>query len=120
LQREVTPGVDFALTEVVHCKSLKERGVPEALDFCSERYLERVIAIAAANVLIVYGKHAADAIRGRFGSVMLPLEHDLSIMSVRGIPRMLVFLPHPNRPGPMKTLEARVGGGGLKLIRAHI
>jgi hypothetical protein len=32
-QREVAPGVDFALTEVVHCKSLKERGVAMALDF---------------------------------------------------------------------------------------
>jgi hypothetical protein len=120
LQREVTPGVDFALTEVVHCKSLKERGVSEALDFCSERYLEKVIAIAAAKVLIVYGKHAADAIRGRFGSMMIPLEHGLSLISIRDIPRMLVFLPHPNRPGPKKTLEARVGDDGLKLIRAHI
>jgi hypothetical protein len=120
LRREVTPGVDFALTKVVHCKSLKERGVPEALDFCSERYPEGVIAIAAAKVLIVHGKHAADAIRGRFGSVMSPLEHDLSLMSVRDIPRRLVFLPHPNRPGPMKTLEARLGDDGLKLIWAHI
>jgi uracil-DNA glycosylase len=120
LQREVTPGVDFALTEVVHCKSLKERGVSEALDFCSERYLEKVIASAAAKVLVVYGKHAADAIRGRFGSAMIPQGPGLSLIFIRDTPRMLVFLPHPNRPGPKKTLEARVGDDGLKLIRAHM
>jgi hypothetical protein len=51
---------------------------------------------------------------------MIPLEHGLSLISIRDIPRMLVFLPHPNRPGPKKTLEASVGDDGLKLIRAHM
>jgi hypothetical protein len=51
---------------------------------------------------------------------MIPLEHVLSLISIGDIPRVLVFLPHPNRPGPEKTLEANVGDGGLKLIRGHL
>jgi hypothetical protein len=30
LQRDVRPGVDYALTEIVHCKSKSENGVAEA------------------------------------------------------------------------------------------
>src|SRR5258708_28952120 len=40
LRRKIEPGIDFALTEVVHCKSRKERGVAEARDECSDRYLQ--------------------------------------------------------------------------------
>lgn len=116
----VKPGIDFALTEVVHCKSLDEVGVSEARNCCSDLYLERIISVAAARVLIVYGKHAEEAIRRRFGSAMIPQEHGLSLVSIGDNPRMLVFLPHPNRPGPKKTLEANIGDDGLKLIRAHM
>ena len=120
LQRKADPGIDFALTEIVHCKSRKEYGVEEARDECSDRYLERVIALAAAKVLIVYGKHAEGAIRRRFRSAMIQQEHGLSLVSIGGNPRMLAFLPHPNRPGPKKTLVANIGSDGLKLIRTHL
>ena len=92
----VKPEIDFALTEVVHCKSQKERGVAEALHFCSDRYLERVLSISAAKVLIVYGRFAKDAVHRRFGSLMSPLPNGLSLVSIRDNPRILVLLPHPN------------------------
>lgn len=116
----VKPGIDFALTEVVHCKSKKERGVSEALHFCSERYLERVLFISAAKVLIVYGRLAKDAVHRRFDSLMSPLPNGLSLVSIRDNPRILVFLPHPNAIGPLKSLRDNVGDDGLSLIRAHL
>ena len=43
-------GLDYALTEVVRCKSRQERGVPEALGTCSSRYLARTLELSAARV----------------------------------------------------------------------
>lgn len=116
----VKPGIDFALTEVVHCKSQKERGVAEALHFCSGRYLERVLSISAAKVLIVYGRFAKDAVHRRVGCLMSPLPNGLSLVSIRDNPRILVFLPHPNAIGPLKSLKDNVGDDGLSRIRAHL
>lgn len=120
LQRKIKPGIDFALTEVVHCKSRKEQGVPEALNFCIERYLQRVLSISAARVLIIYGKHAKDAVRRRYASLMVPQPHGLSLASIGDIQRMLVFLPAPNERGSLKKLKANVGDEGLSMIRAHL
>jgi hypothetical protein len=114
-RNEVVPGVDFALTEVVHCKSRNEEGVEEARDFCSERYLKRVLSASAAEVFIVFGKPAKDAIHRCLGSAM-----NLSLISVGDYQRMLVFLPGPNARGPKKTLEANIGEDGLSRIRAHL
>ena len=41
-QGDVRPGVDYALTEIVHCKSKSEIGVAEARKRCVPRYLRRV------------------------------------------------------------------------------
>lgn len=114
-RNEIVPGVDFALTEIVHCKSRKEEGVNEAQDFCSERYLKRVLSISAAKVLIVYGKPAREAIHRCLGPVM-----NLSLVAVGNCQRMLVFLPGPNARGPRKTLEANIGQDGLSRIRTHL
>lgn len=119
LERQAEPGIDFALTEVVHCKSRAERGVKDALDACSKRYLERVVFASAAKVLIVYGKHAEEAILHRFGSRMTSYGSGLGDAVIGETSRTLVFLPHPAAYGP-KTLEARLGSGGLKLIRAQM
>jgi len=80
LQRKIEPGIDFALTEVVHCKSRREYGVSEARDECSNRYLQRVISVSAAKLLIVYGEQAEGVVRRHFGSTMTALGHGLSLM----------------------------------------
>jgi hypothetical protein len=49
------PGQDYALTEVVHCGSGVERGVDEALETCSSRYLKRVISLSPAKLLVLVG-----------------------------------------------------------------
>lgn len=120
LQRKIEPGIDFALTEVVHCKSRRECGVSEARDECSDRYLRRVISVSAAKLLIVYGKQAEGVVRRHFGSAMTALGHGLSLILIGDRPRMLVFLPHPNERGSKKTVESNVGTKGLTLIRAHV
>ncbi|MCF3607522.1 hypothetical protein L2E81_13290 [Planktothrix agardhii 1033] len=38
LQRDVIPGFDYALTEIVHCKSHHEIGVEQAQEQCVQAY----------------------------------------------------------------------------------
>lgn len=65
--RQVTPGVDFALTEVVHCKSRGNRGVAKARPACVSRHLDHVLAASGARVVVVLGKDAGKAVRAHLG-----------------------------------------------------
>jgi hypothetical protein len=119
LGRGARPGVDYALTEVVRCKSRNELGVKEAQRFCSSRYLPRTLSVAKARALIVYGVPAKNAIYDQFGSTILPRGRNLGSLSIAGIDRILAFLPHPNERGSKKTLEANLGIDGLAVVRDY-
>lgn len=67
LGRLPRPGHDYALTEVVRCKSIKERGVRQALDKCSGLYLARTLETSGARVLVALGKLARVGVAGHFG-----------------------------------------------------
>jgi len=119
-RREIRPGIDFALTEVVHCKSRAELGVKEARQACSYRYLDRILSLSKAKALIVYGKHAKETVQLHFGSSLVAQTNGLSMVSVRETTLMLAFLPAPNERGSLKTLKANVGDDGISLLRAHL
>jgi hypothetical protein len=90
----ITPGLDFALTEVVHCKSRNEVGVKEAQEFCSKRYLDRILSVSAAKVIVVFGQSAKDVVVNQLSTSMRPLsdgERNLFAQEQR----MIVFLAHP-------------------------
>lgn len=96
LGRAVDPGADFAMTEIVHCPSWDEAGVDEARDFCAGRYLEPILQVAGAQVVVALGAKNRDWFRNRYrlgdGAV-----HDLTIGD-RAL--ILAFLPHPTSWGP--------------------
>ncbi len=115
---EVEPGVDFALTEVVHCKSRLEEGVREASCFCRKRYLKRILEIAAAKVIIVYGSVARAAVESAFPreSVATLSERITGPHTLFGISRIIAFLPKPNAwHGGMAFEESE-----LSAIRIHL
>jgi hypothetical protein len=91
--QEVCPGIDYALTEVVHCKSKREEGVKEALRECVGLYLRRVVELSGAKVIIVLGSKAEGAMRREFsipdGSVVGP-------QPIGNHKRYIVFLYHPS------------------------
>jgi uracil-DNA glycosylase len=94
LQREVKPGVDYALSEVVHCKSQKERGVNVALQECTKRYLTRVIAASGAKVIVVLGSIAQNAVANCVGVFASgPIQGPLKIGNRE---RLITFIPHSN------------------------
>lgn len=107
------PGTDYAMTEVVHCKSTKEIGVSEAAPICIARHFENVMSVAAARVVIAVGAFAQ---RQMFnGSApAAPVE-----MTLGGHPRLVVGLSHPNAFGDGKTLAKRYSPADLaRLVTA--
>jgi len=97
LERDVTPGFDYALTEVVHCKSRNEIGVKQAQEKCVETYLLRILELSAAKVIVVLGAQARQAIQGKF-SIPKGLVVSESI-KIGKHERLFAFLPHPNARG---------------------
>jgi hypothetical protein len=94
LDQPAVPGSDYALTEIVHCKSRDEVGVVSATRECLPRYLRRVLALSPAALIIVYGAKARNAVRSEFdypdaGVLSRPLD-------IEGVTRCVVFLAHPN------------------------
>ena len=95
--REAVPGIDFAMTEVVHCKSKGETGVADALQVCTTRWLHRVISHSPARVIVLLGRHAR-----RCASLWNIDAANYGVhfgISVAGRPRAVVILPHPSAWG---------------------
>ncbi len=115
-ERDVRPGVDYALTEVVHCKSKGQEGVKEALRECARRYLQPVVALSGAKVVVVLGKHAEKAVRDEFrlssGSTFGPLQ-------IGKHQRYIVFLPHPNAHS-YRSFEKCIDGKKLQELRVFL
>lgn len=104
LGREPLPGHDYALTEIVHCKSRSEMGVAEATDACVRRYLERILDLSEARVLVVLGSHAGKVLREHF-----QLEHEADHYPPSPSHSCHVcFLPHPNARGVKKSFDRAV------------
>ena len=93
--RNVEPGVDYALSEVVHCKSKQEIGVESAVKQCSEKYLDRIFAISNAVIVVVLGDIAKDAVKSIY-NLSGENQQVLKPIKLGQRERHIVFLPHPN------------------------
>ena len=107
LEREPTPGRDYALTEVVHCGSRNEHGVGAALEECTNRYLQRAVAVSAAKVIVLTGSTALRAFQDK---IDIQLDDGLwGPGDLAGQWRCVIWLPHPNARGPRKGLVDNLG-----------
>lgn len=115
-KQRVRPGVDYALSEVVHCCSQQEAGVWDALGECADRYLEPLFDVAGARVVVCLGAHCERMVRERLklanGSLAGPLE-------LGGHKRYLAFLPHPNAFKP-KTFAKCLTEPELSALRQAV
>jgi hypothetical protein len=112
---DARPGIDYALTEVVHCKSSGNHGVKEARAECAARYLEPVLEAArSATVIILVGKQAWAVFSDRFGSP--PCFGVAKSVAVAGRERMTVSIGAPNSSQPRK-LTYCVSGDELAYAR---
>lgn len=100
LGRPAVQGADYALTELVHCKSTREEGVRQALPLCTQKWLERVVEQSGAKILVVLGKSAETACSEIWN---LNSRHKLHLaVPTPGRDRAVLFLPHPNARGKRK------------------
>jgi hypothetical protein len=117
LERPAVPGVDFALTEVVHCKSESEHGVADAFGRCVETWLRPVLRAAAARVIVLFGTWARNAFHDVYG---IPAQAALTgPCDLQGSARIVVQLPHPNARGPRANCHP-LSPGQLEKVRSHL
>ncbi len=122
LRREATPEADYCMTEVVHCKSKRERGVAGASALCAALHLDRVITLSPAALIVVLGGKARDRVQplwelpAGFGGRASMLSDPLRSMAVRTLgtrARLVVYLPHPTGMEPLRTFDQIYVSRGL-------
>ena len=117
LGEEPRPGIDYALTEIVHCKSKHEEGVAAASEICTSRYLSQVLTLSGARAIVALGKVAQSTLVRTFGIPNRAQLYGPTRLGERE--RMVCFLPHPNarmprtfatvlKPHQMQTLRSFV------------
>lgn len=111
------PGKDYALTEVVHCKSQNETVMHEALETCTKNYLKSVISLSTAKVIIVLGSVARISICSNYGISLNKDESSYGPVKIENIKRYIAFLPHPNARVSNHKLSNNLNQEKLQEIR---
>ena len=101
--RQAVQGSDFALTELVHCKSEGEKGVAKAHLTCAGRWLDRVLQVSGASIIVLLGRRARDHCAARWHLDKAQRVH--FDVPVSGGERAVLILPHPNARGPRKVAD---------------
>ena len=65
---EVSAITDYVMTELVHCKSKKEEGVPQALTYCSDKWFNKIMEISPAEIIFVAGVKSGKSFAKTFGT----------------------------------------------------
>jgi uracil-DNA glycosylase len=113
----VSPGTDYALTEIVHCKSHAEIGVEQSQEQCVKAYLLRVLELARAKVIVVLGVRARQVIQSQFN---IPTENSISdSIEIGNRERFFAFLPHPSARS-YRSFAKCLQGDELEKLRAFL
>ena len=102
LGRQALPGIDYALSEIVHCKSESEEGVKEALITCANRYMMRLLSCSGAVVLVLVGDKVLNHWNslGLLGLPQVPQKGGSALQEIAGRKRVVIYLPAPGGPKP--------------------
>jgi hypothetical protein len=101
----VRPGWDYALAEVVHCKSEQEHGAAEAKSMCADLHLRKLLECSGAKIVVCMGGHSKGVVRDAFRP-LLPDTLDkkepyvVGPIELAGLERYVVFARHTNFHGP--------------------
>lgn len=60
LGKEAHPHLNYAITEIVHCKSKDARGVEAASTLCIEKWLEKIFQTSPASIVVALGSKVRD------------------------------------------------------------
>lgn len=93
-KQNVVPGEDYAILEIVRCKSHKEIGVVDARDVCVEKFLNRTLLLSKAKVFVAVGDKSRDVLKEILGVSFN--ENSYAVTSIGGIERIIFATPHSN------------------------
>jgi hypothetical protein len=113
------PSVNYVMTEVVHCKSKGEVGVPQAAETCAKRYLNEILALTNAPIVVVVGKEAHRCLNDALG-LELPEPPYIIEKELGGRVRHLVFIRHPAAFKGLKTIAGIHGDEELERLRSLV
>jgi hypothetical protein len=110
LGSDADPSANYALTEVVHCKSHGGQGVPEASDVCSRKWLGQIMNVAVdSRVVVLLGSHVRPWARREFKHIV-PSDFGARVreggveVAVRDSfvnkNKVYCYLPHPTASEP--------------------
>jgi hypothetical protein len=116
---EVTWYEKAVMTEVVHCKSNNETGVPEASAHCARRHMDKILSAAPSGLVVIVGKPAALALRTAHPEALADKDtfavdgegghpdpdHNIFPMVIGGKPRLVCFLWHRGSWGKITDLK---------------
>ena len=113
---EAEPSRNYVMTEVVHCKSTGETGVASAAATCAGRYLDDILSLTAAPVVVVVGKQAHIRLQQRLPD--LPDPPYIRTADLGGRERKLVFIWHPAAFQGPKAISGLYGPERLATLKA--
>jgi hypothetical protein len=102
LGRKALPGIDYALSEIVHCKSEREEGVKAALMTCANRYMIKLLSCSGAVVLVLVGDKVLNHWNslGLEGLPQVRQEGGTALQEIAGRRRVVIYLSAPSGPKP--------------------
>lgn len=129
LGKDADPSKNYALTEVVHCKSQKAHGVPEASSICSEKWLGSIMDLAdRAKVVVLLGSHVRPWAKKEFrhsvpsdfgervneGGLNVAIRDSFVLNE-----RVYLYLPHPTASEPGgRLVSTRFGSAPQRVLAA--
>ena len=116
--RSVVMGVDYAMTEIVHCKSESEIGVNRCKTLCAETWMDTIITLSSAKVLILFGSIAKEWFANQVGEKLNRAGVSKGV-TIGGRSRLVVWLPHPNARGE-RNLTSVLDDYDVSLIRKSL
>lgn len=114
LGSDASPEHDYCMTEVVHCKSKREKGVSQAASHCATLHLDRVVAASPAALIVVLGGASRNHLVplwdlpagfGTRGSLANDPTQSLAIRQLGGAERLVAYLPHPTGMEPLRSFD---------------
>lgn len=125
---DVVPGKDYALMNVVRCKSETEKMVSnKIMKECCKKFLLDTLFLSNAKVIIVVGKKARDIITKEL-DIQFKLNRHIEI-EIAGMDRLIVAIPHLNAitekglkgilPWSIEKMQIRLKDGEVRVIKTQ-
>ena len=113
---DADPSRNYVMTEVVHCKSTGETGVTSAAPTCAGLYLDDILSLTAAPVVVIVGKQAHVRLQQHLPD--LPDPPYITAADLGGRARAVVFIWHPAAFQGPKAIGGLYGPEPLATLKA--